>query len=182
MGFISGITAVTGVNAEDGAVLVNSGSGFSVLHGLPAVGGERLNTYSIIYDVKAPSVSTYVNLLQNDPTNSRDGTLYIKPNAGFWLNGLPDSDGALVQADTWHRIVITLEEGNFKIYVDGAQVHSVSGVAADSYFAPQLSNFNVFIDDNGEDADINCTDLILLKTALSGADISKLPAVDTPAF
>jgi len=176
--------AVAGVTGSDGATFIETGSGYSIDHGLPASGGDKVNTYTIIYDVKAPAVDTYVNLMQNNPNNSVDGTLYIKPNAGFWLNGLSDSEGNLVQANTWHRIVTTLDGATqtFKIYVDGVLVHTVNDVAADSYFAPETSNFYVFSDDNGEDGPINCSSLMLFDSAFSDDQVTALPSINEPVL
>ncbi len=172
--------AVEGVNSSDGATQVKVGSGYSVVHGLPASGGNQLNIYSLIYDVSVPAIGSYINLLQNSTDNSSDGNTYINPSGGMWHNGL-GSEGSFFTADTWYRIVITLNVTEYKVYIDGSLIYSGS-VSTDSYFAPQLSNFNVFLDDNGEDETINCSSLILLDEALSGAQIASLPPVTEPAY
>ena len=177
----SGITASEGVSTGDGAASIATGSGFSVLHGLPASGGSNVNTYTLIYDVKAPNVYTYVNLLQTDTSNSGDGSWFINPNAGMWIRGVTSEGADWVMNDTWHRIVCTLNNGVATYYVDGVQRYT-GDTGLDASVSLDPSSFFVFLDDSGEDAPISCTDLILLKTALSGSDVSMLPAVDTPAF
>ena len=172
-------TVASGVNDEDGAITVEEGSGYTVLHGLEATGGEKVNTYSIIYDVKAPNMHTYVNLMQNNLANDGDGNVYVSPNAGFWLNGITDSGGDLVQDDTWHRIVLTLdgETGIFAIYIDGILVHSVADMSPDSFFAPELAGFNVFLDNNGEDAPITCKEFMFLDVAVTEDQVSAMAPV-----
>ena len=174
-------SAVEGVTATDGATQVNTGSGYNVDHGLAAIGGSKLNVYTLIYDVNVPNIGSYVNLLQNNPVNSTDGTCYINPSGGFWNNGLPGSSGDLIKADTWHRVVLTLDaesgtSDNYNIYIDGELVYT-SSIGADSYFAPETSNFFVFSDDNGEDGPIKCSELMLLNTALSEGQIGNMPAI-----
>ena len=169
--------AVQGVDADDGATLVGIGSGYSVDHGLPAAGGEKLNVYTLIYDINVPSIGSYVNLLQTYINNDSDGAIYITPDGGFWNRGLAGSDSNLIKSDTWYRIVVVLDETDLYMYVDGALLYTAE-TSTDSYHAIELSNFLVFLDNNGEDFPIKCSELMLFKAALAESDIATLPPVN----
>jgi len=169
--------AVQGVDADDGATLIGIGSGYSADHGLPAAGGEKLNVYTLIFDINVPSIGSYVNLLQTYVNNDSDGAIYIAPDGGFWNRGLPGSDSDLIKSDTWHRIVVALDETDLYMYVDGVLIYTAE-TSTDSYHAIELSNFLVFLDNNGEDFPIKCSELMLFKAALGESDIATLPPVN----
>ncbi|WP_242204266.1 LamG domain-containing protein [Aestuariivivens insulae] len=180
-------SAVAGVNVEDGAALVDIGSWYEVDHGMPAVGGANVNTYTMIWDVKvaAADLGKYIDLLQTNTANDSDGPVYIDPNGGFWFNGGASGFSGTIQADTWHRIVLAVDAPEVRFYVDGVEIYTDDLLASvDGIFSLDLAKFIIFGDNSGtsEDNPISITDFLLFDKALSKATIEGLPTVDTVLF
>ena len=160
LGGNNGVTSVSGINASDGAALTSVGGYINANHGLPAKGGSKVNEYTLILDVSFP-VTAWANLLQTVTDNSGDGSLFVEPSGWLWANGFGYSGSSAVKHDgTWHRIVITAAEGDFRVYVDGIKfIGASSGV--DGIHALDLSKFLLFADNNGEDAPVKVTEVML---------------------
>jgi len=153
--------AIDGISGADGAVLIDKDSWYVVNHGLPAASGEMVNEYTLIYDINIPASSydPWLPFLQTSLDNSRDGAVYH--NAGwFWTNGYGWSDWAIEEADTWCRVLITVGDGDCRIYVDNVKVYSNSP-GADGVFALDLAGFLLFADNNGEDAPLRVSEIML---------------------
>ncbi|MBJ6368946.1 LamG-like jellyroll fold domain-containing protein [Snuella sedimenti] len=180
-------SAVAGVNAEDGAALVDIESWYEVDHGMPAVGGSNVNTYTMIWDVKvsAADLGKYIDLLQTNTANDSDGPVYISPDGGFWFNGGASGFAGTIQADTWHRIVLAVDAPEVRFYVDGVEIYTDDLLASgDGLFSLDLAKFIIFGDNSGtsEDNPISITDFLLFDKALSKATVEGLPAVNTALF
>ncbi|MGW9685792.1 hypothetical protein [Flagellimonas sp. 2504JD1-5] len=180
-----------GVDGDDGAALLDIGTWYDVDHGLPASGGDRVNEFTMIWDVKVATadLGKYICLFQHNTANDTDGAVYIHPNAGFWFNGGPGGHAeGTIQGDTWHRIVLTVSSPEVVFYVDGVEIYKDEALAStDGNFSLDPSKFiilgeNSSNDGNGEDNPITISDFILLKSALSKSRVESLPAVDQPAF
>ena len=77
-----------------------------------------LSTYSIMWDVMAPDANNYVPLLQNDLTNSKDGSLFLNQNkVGLNAGGLKYNGN--IPNGQWRRILFVVENNYATIYVDG---------------------------------------------------------------
>ncbi len=184
-------TAVSGVNAEDGAALVDVGTWYDVDHGMAASGGSNVNTYTMIWDVKVASgdLGTYICFLQNNIANDSDGAVYIHPNAGFWFNGGPGGHAeGTIQGDTWHRVVLAVDAPELRFYVDGVEIYKDEVIAgADGTYSLNLAKTiilgeNSSNDGNGEDNPITISDFLIFDKAFSKTVIEGMPAVDTPVF
>lgn len=184
-------SAASGVNAEDGAALVDVGTWYDVDHGLAASGGTNVNTYTMIWDVKvaAGDLGTYICFLQNNIANDSDGAVYIHPNAGFWFNGGPGGHAeGTIQGDTWHRVVLAIDAPELRFYVDGVEIYKDEAIAGiDGTFSLNLAKTiilgeNSSNDGNGEDNPITISDFLIFDKALSKTVIEGLPAVDTPVL
>lgn len=178
------VSAVEGVNAGDGASQIGLGSWYEVNHGMSATGGSNVNAYTLIFDINVPgsSAGNYVNLLQNLTDNSADGAVYIHPNLGFWFNGGPGGhEAGTIVADTWHRIVISVDAPTITFFVDGIEIYTADIATVDGTFSLDPSKFLLFADNGGEDYPIKISELMLFNTAFLGSQIQTLPAVGTPA-
>ena len=166
LGGNNGVTAVSGMNASDGAALTSVGGYINVDHGLPAIGGSKVNEYTLILDVSFP-VADWACLLQTITDNSGDGSVYIEPSGWLWVNGYGYNDRSVVKFDgTWHRIVITAAEGDYRVYVDGVKALGTSS-STDGIHALDVSKFLLFADNNGEDADVKVTEVMLFDIAFA---------------
>ncbi|QTE23687.1 hypothetical protein [Polaribacter cellanae] len=183
LGGNNGVSAVSGMSASDGAALTSFGGYLEVNHGLPASGGDKVNNYTIILDVSLPASSfgTYSNLLQTLTDNSSDGSTYISPAGGLWGNGIGTSGGGSITEDTWHRVVITVGDGDYRAYIDGGKILGGSP-GADGIHSLDLSKFLLFADNgNNEDAPIKVTEVMLFDVTFDNNWITEdLPPVGQP--
>ena len=183
-------SAVTGVNAEDGAALLDVGTWYDIDHGIPASGGANVNTFTMVWDINisAADFGKYLGLLQNNIANDGDGAVYINPDGGFWFNGGAFDFNGTIQPDTWHRIVLTVDAPEVKLYVDGVLINYEEALATpDGQYTLDPSKFSIFADNssnagNAEDIPVSVTDFLLFDKALSQIVVEGFPAVDTPIF
>jgi hypothetical protein len=174
-------TAIAGISGSDGAVLVDTDTYYEVSHELAAVGGEKVNNYTLIFDLNVPAASyeQYIPLLQTHSDNSADGATYIYWG-GFWLNGLGSGGWYAASPDTWHRVVITAGEGDLRVYVDNEKAKGGSP-GADGVHALELAKFLLFADNNGEDAPIRISEVMLCDITMTHEWITEdLPGVGEP--
>jgi hypothetical protein len=145
-----------------GAVLVKRG-----LHVLvpnpdptPSDGGERLNTWSLLFDLNYPPMEkNYLALFQADEGHTNDCDICIRNSdkrVGIGDTGYSSKD---VLPDTWYRLVITLfynETGAavYKIYANGVEILSSSNPPVDGRFSIG-DRFWLFLDDVGDENDLN---------------------------
>lgn len=174
-------SAVTGINAGDGAVLTASGSYFELIHNLPATGGgSKVNNYTLIFDLNVPATSfgSYTNLFHTRLDISGDGSIYISPSGGFWGNGVGSSGAGAIQPDTWHRIVVTVKEGDYRAYIDGQKILGGSSNLDDSNHALDLSKVLLFIDNGSEDVPIKVSEVMLFNVTFDNNWVTEdLPPV-----
>lgn len=157
------VIPTSGMSGSDGAALTSFGGYLEVNHGLPASGGAKVNLFTLILDVNLPasSLGSYSNLLQTFTDNSADGSTYISPSGGLWGNGIGSSGDGSIKADTWHRIVITVGDGDYRAYIDGIKIIGGSP-GIDGKHSLDLSKFILFADNgNNEDAPIKVTEVML---------------------
>ena len=183
-------SAVTGVNAEDGAALLDVGTYYDIDHGMPASGGAKVNAFTMVWDVKISSADfgKYLGLLQCNIANDSDGAVYINPDGGFWFNGGNFDYNGTIKPDTWHRIVLTVDAPEVKLYVDGVLINYEEELATpDGQYTLDPSKFSIFADNssnagNNEDIPVSVTDFLLFGKALDQTVVEGLPSVDTPIF
>jgi hypothetical protein len=151
-------------------------------------GGAKLNTYTLLYDIKFRTPNQWYALLQGDPTNSDgDADLFINTSNVVGLGGLGYSSEAL-QPNKWYRIVVILEGSNGsaylkrKIYANGKLIHSFDGThgSADKDGRYALgSEFCIFTDDDGEENDIDCAGFAFWgKRVLTPEEITLLGSIN----
>lgn len=173
-------SAVAGIADGDGAALIDLGSRYEVNHGIPATSGStKISSYSIIMDVNVPtaSVGKYVNLIQTRPENDGDGSVYINPGLGFWFNGGPSSFNGTIKADTWHRIVVSVDAPDFKLYVDGTEIYANSDLGGKAIQKLDPLKFFLFADNGGEDYPIKVSQVMLFNQGFLGDQIKGFPKV-----
>lgn len=72
-------------------------------------GGKKLNTYSLLYDIKFKTSGVWYCLLQTNPANTDDGEIFIRSSdrtVGVSATGYSSEALSLNQ---WYRIVVTLD-------------------------------------------------------------------------
>jgi hypothetical protein len=158
-----GVPGNAGKYADGGAVQDMSWDYMSCYHGISGGngGGTYINEYTIAIDVMAGGGKT--SLYQTAwGGNSNDGDLWIDnttPSAALigvdpigWSE--PFNNSAVNQSP-WRRVVLSVDNGAtgfFRAYVDGTLVLDKPGQAIDGRFSLELDRFNLFADDNWQDA------------------------------
>lgn len=138
-----------------------------------AVGGDLVNSYTLIMDVLFPPESSSKRraLLQVESQLGADAELLVNENNAI------GGDGAFhgfLSPNTWHRIgfVADAETGTIRKYIDGALVGSQSlGPVDDRYALSPNGTAFLFNDDDGESELAYVNSVQLRNTALSSAEM-----------
>ena len=125
----------------------------------PAVSSIKTNVWSVVMDVKFPTLSGFTSIFQTDFAANADGEYFIRrdgvtPTVGGI--GISGNYQGTFTADTWTRLAVTVDgsvEGEYKLtgYIDGVAVGDAvtTGTAPDGRFAiDDLLQF--FNDEDGE--------------------------------
>lgn len=144
---------------SDGGIIQDRSFDYlTVFHGIGAEGkgsGNYINKYTIAVDFFAGSGwnSLYQTAFNG---NANDGDLWVDAStptsAVIGVSGIGYST-ATFDATKWHRIVWSVDNGNFfRVYVDGVLFLDGPGQTIDGRWSLELDRFNLFADDNWEDA------------------------------
>jgi predicted MPP superfamily phosphohydrolase len=171
------VKVVEGPAEGNGAVSVPVGTSMLMESNLNVT---EMNTYSVMWDVKAADISSYIPLLQNDLNNMKDGSLFLYKNQ-VGLNAAGLKYHGTILNNKWYRILFVVEDGYGKIFVDGEYV-SQSSEACDLHW--KLTDGALFFADNdGEEKEIQTAEIRFWNVALDFAQAAKLGAPgagDTP--
>jgi hypothetical protein len=155
------------------ATMIGTGSYLRMLHGIPAVLGEKVNEYSIQLDFSIPEDNLYHALIQITAKNTDDADMFInKTNQiGIWEAGYSDST---VEIGSWYRMVFTvLNESVFRIYMNGNLWREATPRLIDSRYALG-DTLLLFADNDGEDPTILCSEAAIWDVCLSEEDVVSL--------
>ncbi|SHK42923.1 PEP-CTERM protein-sorting domain-containing protein [Rubritalea squalenifaciens DSM 18772] len=179
------ITSGTGTTAGDGAAIVNVGDYITFNNSIGANGGgTNTNVYSIVIDFKMPTLAGWAAILELDNGNTGDGDYFYSSSRGLGVSSegyVDDNDPPLsVLADTWHRMVLTVDNGNVRsTYVDGVNLGDHAAGSVDGRWSLS-STFDIFSDNGGgEEVISHITNLGLYDTALTEGEITALGAAGT---
>ncbi len=116
-------------------------------------GGSYVNEYTIAMDyVQTSGLSSWNSLFQTGDTgNGSDGDLFTD-GAGHIGIGAAGYSTLTYNANTWHRIVLSVDNGSFfRVYVDGTLFLDGTPQAIDGRFSLYTDHFHLFADDSWED-------------------------------
>jgi hypothetical protein len=168
----SGITAVAGPSATNGAALVDAASYIKAVHGIAANGGgSKVNEYTMQYDFSVPQISKYNSFYQtnwSDPT-ADDGELFINASGGI---GVESAYYGKVVADRWHRLIVSVKVEARNYYLDGVLISSRSGNSIDSRFALETAGVLFFADNDGERLPFKIANITMWSKALSAQEVA----------
>lgn len=154
-------------------------------------GGVKTNEWSIVMDVKFPSITGFIGLWQTDQNIAgSDGDFFINGSGGIGIGG---QYHGTVAADGWTRIAVTVRPnaGSYTLdkYIDGALVGSSnSGTSPDGRHSV-AALLHLFTDNDDETAAGSVNSLAYYDHLLSADDIAALggasargiPAVPEPS-
>lgn len=159
------------------AARIGPGSHYRAAHGIaPNGGGEKVNQYSVLMDLRTTLEHRFYALLQTDPANARDNICEImnrERNVGIGATGY--SRVRVIAPHTWFRLVIVVDNaaGRFDIYRDGERVLQGVGQPLDGDFA--LAEEVIFLgDDDGDDNTIDAARIAIFAEALDTAAVEAL--------
>ncbi|NWK56981.1 metallophosphoesterase [Verrucomicrobiaceae bacterium N1E253] len=174
------IAAIGGPGGADGgAAAVGVGEFLTVLNPIGGNGtGNRTNEYTLLLDIKIPSLSPWIALF--DTSGGGDADYFYSSSRGLGVSSegyVDDHDPPnSILADTWHRMVISVDQGGRRsTYVDGVLVgnHNVGIVDADRWSL--ASSFTLFSDNGGgEEAVIHVSGVRLFNQALNADEVAGL--------
>ncbi len=174
--------AVAGPTASDGAVRIGVGNHYTVNHGVAANGGGQfVNEYTLSYDFKVPTISSWACLFQTNSTNSNDGELFVRKDAGtLGVSGTGYSSKAILP-NTWYRLTVSVDNGSFyRLYLDGVKILEGTKQGVDGRFAIDTS-FKLFADESGEDGIVDVASVRFWNSALTDAQAIELGGFSTPS-
>jgi hypothetical protein len=151
----------------NGAVLIRKGSYYKMQHQITANGGGTyVNEYSLQYDFKVPAKGVWHSFLQTSVSNSNDGDFFINPAGNIGVGAVGYSVYSIIPNE-WYRMIISVKNGShFTCYLDGKPLISGNIQDVDGRFSLE-SMLLIFADENGEDADIYCSELSIWNQALT---------------
>jgi hypothetical protein len=167
-------TATNGPVDGNGAVKIGTGSYYKIKHGIvPNGGGTLVNEYSIQIDFLIHELGGWHCFFQTSPTNSNDGDCFINPSGNIGVQATGYSTYS-VKPNEWYRLVISVKNGTqYEYYLDGQLIVNSLAQDIDGRFALD-TNLLLFADDDGEDGEIDCTEIAIWNYALTTNEIKSL--------
>ncbi len=165
-----GFEVVVGPEGSDHALRLGKGQHLICRSGLaPSATQHRVNTYTLLLDIRTTLKDSYTALFQTDETNVSDNDCEMTGRAraiGIGETGYSSADTLL--PNRWMRIVIAVsnEIGRYDIYVNGERV--LRGFAQPMDGRLSLGDALLVLGDN--DGDDNLVDIARL--AVYDADLS----------
>jgi hypothetical protein len=166
-------TSADGPDAGNGAVLIGKGSYYKMDHSIPANGGGvYVNEYSIQFDFKITDNSLWHSFFQTSQTNADDGDFFINTSGSIGVGAVGYS-GYSVKNNEWYRLTISVKNGSFfTCYLDGTLLMSGTIQSIDGRFSLNKLLL-IFADNDGEDANIYCSELAIWNKALTEAQVKE---------
>lgn len=168
----AGITPVAGPAEGNGAVIVPKGSSLLMDANINTT---DINSYSVLFDICADDATTYIPLLQNSLTDSKDGSLFINKNQ-IGLGGSLKYNGS-IENGKWYRVVFVVQPNGGFLYVDGKLLSgSLSLDDAYNKHWKLTTGALFFADEDGEEKDIKTSEIRFWDTVLTADQVASLGA------
>lgn len=170
----AGFQTVPGISEGDGAVEVKHGSSYRINHGIPGGtgGGIKVNTYTLLLDLSFPDPG-WKSLYQTDLTNTEDASAFIDSyNRVF--SRIAGLSTATLTANTWYRLVITVDSGTARqTYVNGQPFsRGMAGRMDDEGALAEA--LLLFADNDFEDGPMRVSNAAIWGSALDAAQVAAL--------
>jgi hypothetical protein len=166
--------SIAGPANDNGAIRISKGSYYKLNHGfLPNGGGSLVNEYTLLIDFKITDLSSWRSFFQTSLMNNNDAECFIDLD-GFVGVQATGYSTFKIKPDEWYRLVISVKNGtHYKYYIDGQQILNGFFQAIDGRFALDKT-FLFFADENGEDGEIDCSEIAIWNYALSSQEVRTL--------
>ncbi|MFA6402263.1 MAG: T9SS type A sorting domain-containing protein [Salinivirgaceae bacterium] len=170
------LTPADGPTTGNLAIEIALGDYLIADHGIaPNGGGDSVNVYSLQFDILVPELELWHAIFQTYQNNDQDASMFINTTnfLGAWRYGY-SADTNVIEADTWYRIVVSVENGvSYNVYVNGEKWVEGAPQEVDSRdgLGPTLL---FFADNDGEDATIVCSEISIWDVALTAEQAVEL--------
>ena len=166
------IVSIPGPSSTNKAVTVPKAGLLKLVHNISSVVG----TYTIMYDVKISSSSNYHCLLQTALANNNDGDFFINRSAQLGLNASGWGYGGTVTNNTWHRIVLVVNNGIPCSYLNG--IVAKAGTSGQDRWKLEALATLLFADEDGEDDNIDVAEIAFWDSALTDIQVTNLGSIE----
>ncbi|VAX25075.1 hypothetical protein MNBD_IGNAVI01-46 [hydrothermal vent metagenome] len=167
-------TPVAGPSDTSGAVRIGLGSYYIAIHGIPANGGgSKVNSYTIVMDIKYPTTGQWYAFYQTEPSNTLDADWFLNPSGNMGVGATGYTSHILIPGD-WYRIAISVNNGvRHDYYIDGEKALTGTPGTVDGRFSlePQVL---FFADENNEDNALDVADIKIFSRDLSDNEMKEL--------
>ncbi len=166
-------TVVDGPTSEDGAISLGVGDYLKAQVDIDPTksAGTKVNTYSILMDIKMDEFVVWNSLMQTDITNSSDGKWFWHNDEMGVKGGVDYTTG--LQEQTWYRVVLVVDSINIKIYIDGDEFYVDNSQSINGNLALDTHVF-FFLDNGNEEAPTDVAKVVLYNCALTSEQVSDL--------
>jgi hypothetical protein len=143
-------------------------------------GGARVNNYTVMFDFKVSELGRYYSFIQTTLENNDDAEFFLRPAGNLGIGGTGYSEH-MVSPGEWHWLVITASMGNaYLYYLDGTLIHTgnVGNASMDSRWSWLPEGVLFFADEDGEDADMDVSGIVVWDSALSKSEVTALGSLE----
>lgn len=167
------IKSIDGPKVDDLAVTVGKGSYLKMNHGITPTLGSFVNEYTLAIDFKIASLGRWYCFFQTSPGNTNDGDCFIN-TAGSIGVAATGYSAYHVRTNEWYRLVISVKNGTqYKYYLDGQLLYTGIIQPIDGRFSLDKTLL-LFADEDGEDSEIDCSEVSIWETPLNTNEIASL--------
>lgn len=164
---------IDGPKTNDFAVSIGTGSYLKMNHGIVPSSGNFVNEYTISIDFRVASIGRWYCFFQTSPTNANDGDCFINTTGNIGVAATGYSTYS-VRPNEWYRLIVSVKNGTqYKYYLDGQSLLTGTIQTVDGRFSLDKTLL-MFADEDGEDSEIDCSEISIWDSALGAADISIL--------
>jgi hypothetical protein len=175
-----GLKRVAGAKPGKNAVRVPRYSYFKCRHGILHNGtGKNINEYTILMDVRIPVKKNNHCFIQTDMDNADDIDVFLSfdmrrfGESQFYCDFDPP-----IQQNEWYRLVISAHLGqSLKYYLNGELVfanYNTKLGMQDSRLSWTKEGLLLFADNNGEDDDIDVSEVAIFNRSLTDEEVFSL--------
>ncbi|MDP2039391.1 MAG: fibronectin type III domain-containing protein [Ignavibacteria bacterium] len=165
------LSTIDGPKANDFAVSIGTGSYLKMNHGITPASGNFVNEYTLSIDFRVSSIGKWYCFFQTSATNSNDGDCFINTTGNIGVGATGYSTYS-VRPNEWYRLVVSVKNGTqYKYYLDGQLLLTGTTQTVDGRFSLDKTLL-MFADEDGEDSEIDCSEISIWDSALGAADIS----------
>jgi hypothetical protein len=174
-----GLKQVEGPTAGKKAVRVSRDTYFKCMHGIRHNGtGKNINEYTIMMDVRLPANSGYC-FFQTNLDNDNDVDVYLYPNLyRFGVSQFYCYFDPPLRKNEWYRLVISARLGeSLKYYLNGELIfvnYNTKLGVLDSRLSWSKKELLLFADNDGEDNDMDVSEVAIFNRALADEEIFAL--------